>query len=523
MTTQSRKRDYWPTEGWRASTPEEQGVDSQGLVQALDFITKEDHGPSPTQSLITQLDLSKVNVHSISVIRHGYLVADVYFHPYPSNTKHDLASCTKSITSTIVGIALNKGYIRSVKQPVLDLFPNRTVANIDANKKAMTLEHLLTMSAGLDCHSDQGEITLRQMWQHPDWVQFALDLSMIEEPGTRFEYCSCASHLLSAIVKENTGMNTLAFAQKHLFKRLGISDISWPASNFEVNNGWGRLRMQPHDMAKIGYLYLNNGSWDGEQLLSPEWVDAATKKHSSPPPDRKPWDGYGYQWWISSLGAYSARGRGSQYISVIPDKDMVVVFTGGHTRGDVIFEALNSFIIPAVKSEASLPPNPEGIATLESKIADIARGKDKKQTPAPLPAMARKISGKTFELNDKPREDNAYPPMWESFSLSFDKPDEATLNLKPQALALYWTGIRQGLPVGLDGTLRIIQHGSFNIPAALKGSWETESTFVLYFDELGNINNWKITMTFESDRVVVFMQESTFIGDATFDGRLRQG
>jgi len=389
----------------------------------------------------------------------------------------------------------------------------------------MTLEHLLTMSSGLDCHADQGEVTLRQMWQQPDWVQFTLDLPMIEEPGSRFEYCSPGSHLLSAIIQENTHTSTEAFAKEHLFKQLGISDYSWPANNLGVNNGWGRLRMKPHDLVKIGYLYLNNGLWDEEQILSPEWVHAATKKHSSPPPEFEPWDGYGYQWWVYSLGFYSARGRGSQYISVIPEKDMVVVFTGGHTRGDVIFEALNSFIIPAVKSETPLPPNPESINTLQSRIEEIAHGKDKKQTPPPLPAMAKKISGKTFELDTRPREDIPYPPMWKSFSLFFSKPDEAILDFKPsQPSSLYWNGPCREFPIGLDGTVRITQQGAFNIPVAVKGSWETENTFVIHFDELGNINNWHISMTFtDADKVVVLMQESTFCGDATFDGRLSQG
>jgi hypothetical protein len=362
------------------------------------------------------------------------------------------------------------------------------------------------------------------MWQQPDWVQYALDLSMVEEPGTRFEYCSPGSHLLSAIVKETTGMSTLAFAEKYLFKQLGISDLNWPATNHEVNNGWGRLRMKPHDMAKIGYLYLNNGSWDGEQILPSDWVNAATNKHSSPPAVVKSWNGYGYQWWLNSLGFYSALGRGGQLILVVPEKDMVLVFTGGHSRVDVVIEALNSFIIPAAKSETSLPLNSGNITTLMAMVGEIARGKDKKRSPSPLPAIASKISGKTFELDAKPRENIPYPAMWASFSLSFNKPDEATLNLNPtQPQALYWSGVRQNLPVGLDGTFRVTQQGSFNIPVALKGSWEAENVFVLHFDELGNINNWKIIMTFaDDDTVVVLMQEFTFCGDATFDGRLRQ-
>ncbi len=270
MADLNRKRDYWPTKGWRTSTPEEQGIDSQGLVKALDFITNEDHGPALSPSSVSKLDAPEVDMHSLSVIRHGYMVADAYFYPYPQGSKHNLASATKSITSTVVGVALNKGYIKSVHQPVLDIFSNRTVANIDANKKAMTLEDVLTMRAGLDVTAALGEVTLRLMMQSPDWAQFTLDLPMREKPGIRYEYSGPGSHLLSAIAKESTGMSALAFGQKHLFEPLGISDIGWPADHQGVNLGFADFRMTPHDMAKLGYLYLNDGSWGDEQILSPE-------------------------------------------------------------------------------------------------------------------------------------------------------------------------------------------------------------------------------------------------------------
>ncbi|MFH0768973.1 MAG: serine hydrolase [Chloroflexota bacterium] len=508
-------REYWSTKGWRTSTPEEQGIDSQGLVRALDFITKEDHGPAPTPRRVSKLDAPEINCHNITVIRHGYLVADVYFYPYAPGFKHNLASCSKSITATVVGTALDKGYIKSVKQPALELFPNRTVANIDANKKAMTLEDLLTMRTGLDFTFEQGELTLRLMMQSPDWVQFTLDLPMKERPGTRFEYCSPGSHLLSAIVKENTGISTEAFAQKYLFEPLGIADFAWPADHQGVNYGFGEQCYRPHDMAKIGYLYLNNGFWDGEQILSPEWVAAATTKHTKTTLDRGPFDGYGYQWWVSSLGFYAARGAGGQNIIVIPEKDMVVVITAGHDRRDVTDKALTSFIIPAAKSITPLPPNPEGVATLKSRIDEIARGRDQKLTPAPLPEIAKKISGKTFKLNNKPREGTPYLDNWESFSISFDKPDEAMLGFSRNRFY-------RKLPVRLDNTFSLAQQGKYHMPVALRGSWEKDNVFVVQFNEVGDFNTWRITMTFEGDRVVLLMQDPTWHGDATFDGRLSQ-
>jgi CubicO group peptidase (beta-lactamase class C family) len=112
-----------------------------------------------------------------------------------------------------------------------------------------------------------------------DWVQFIIDLPMVEEPGSRFEYCNGAPFLLSAILQEQTGMTTLSFAKKYLFKPLGISEVGWPSNPQGITLGYGQLFMRPHDMAKIGYLYLNNGLWDGEQIISSQWIIASTSKY----------------------------------------------------------------------------------------------------------------------------------------------------------------------------------------------------------------------------------------------------
>jgi CubicO group peptidase (beta-lactamase class C family) len=308
----------------------------------------------------------------VSVIRHGYVVVDAYVHPFSPDSKHVIHSCTKSIISALIGIAIEKGYIKSVEQPVLDFFPERTVANLDANKKAMTLEHVLTMSTGLECRDSylyrwRG---LNQMRQSQDWVQFMLDLPMAEEPGTRFEYCNGASFLLSAIIQETTGMSASAFADKHLFGPLGISDVEWPSNSQGITIGWGDLRMRPHDMAKIGYLYLNNGQWNGKQIVPSAWVEASTRKRISATLQ----DGYGYQWWVMDEGVYMALGYAGQFIFVMPEQDMVIVFTSGLEERDfyVPQRLLNDFIMPAAESSTPLPENPDGVALLESRIEALA-------------------------------------------------------------------------------------------------------------------------------------------------------
>jgi CubicO group peptidase (beta-lactamase class C family) len=345
---------YWPTSGWRSSTPEEQGMDSSLLAVMLGIIKEQ-----------------KYAIDSVTVVRNGYIVMDATIHPFNSTSKHNIFSCTKSVVSALIGIAIDQGYIEGLQQPVLSFFPKRTIANRDANKDAMTLEDLLTMTTGFRCQDSylyrwDG---LNQMRESDDWVQFMLDLPMESEPGVRFEYCNGASFLLSAIIQETTGMSAHEFAEEHLFGPLGISDVDWSSSPQGISVGYSELRMRPHDMAKIGYLYLNDGRWEGEQIVSSEWVKASTSEYVSATLE----DGYGYQWWIDDSGMYLALGYSGQFIFVIPDKAMVVVFTSSLEESDFYIPQtlLNEFIVPAAIASSPLPDNAEDVALLESIITDL--------------------------------------------------------------------------------------------------------------------------------------------------------
>jgi CubicO group peptidase (beta-lactamase class C family) len=475
-------------------------MDSRRLAEAVDFILEENFG-----------------VHSMTVIRNGYMVTDCYFYPYAPGYVHDLASCTKSFTATLIGIAIQQGYIRDVEHPLLDFFPERVVANIDRQKEAITLEHVLMMSSGLECHAEPNEITLFQMMMSPDWVQFMLDLPMRDEPGARFEYCSGGSHLLSAIIRQTTGMDALTFAGLQLFGPLGIDNVAWPYDPQGINNhGWGDLHMEPHDMAKLGFVYLHKGMWEGQQIVSPAWVDTATSRHVSFPLKTR-FNGYGYQWWTDTSGYYGARGRGGQAIIAVPPKNLVIVLTGGDgskraekKRGELI----ERFLIPAAESDTPLPVNPDGVAILSSSTREAGKmPAGERRPPAPLPPLAASVSGKTYVL-----EENQYGLM--TCSLTFDKPDEAVFSLQLNPAI---TGMETLiLPVGLDNILRISPGGRFGLPVAMKGRWASENTFIITFDEIGNINNWRISMTFAGEDVDVLMEEMTGLGSAAFGGRVEQ-
>jgi CubicO group peptidase (beta-lactamase class C family) len=317
--------------------------------------------------MFTAVQEEGYDIHSVTVIRNGYLVADATIYPFNESAKHIIHSVTKSINSALIGIAIEQGAIEGVNQPVLSFFPERTAANLDVNKEGMTLEHLLMMASGLECRDSylyrwRG---LNEMRQSDDWVQFMLDLPMAEAPGSRFEYCNGGSFLLAAIIQETTGMRASDFAEAHLFGPLGITDVVWPSNRQGISIGWGEMRMQPHDMAKIGFLYLNEGRWDGEQVIPAEWVSASTHKQI----DATLQDGYGYQWWVSDDGSYMAIGYAGQFIFVVPEYELVVVFTSDLSEREFYTpqNLLDKFIIPAAVSSTALPANPAGAALLESK------------------------------------------------------------------------------------------------------------------------------------------------------------
>lgn len=312
MSEQPVQRDYWPTPGWQVSSPEDQQMVGSSLQKLGDII---------------QTDYP--HVHSLVVIRHGYLVFERYYAGYEYNKKHEIRSITKSIISALIGIALKQGYLNSLDQKVADLLPEYFGEQTDTRKHDITLRHLLTMTSGFECDDDSNFWLIRT---HADWAAATLEFPLIDEPGKRFMYDSAAMHLLSVILTRQTGMNAFQFAKTHLFEPLGISVKKWPADPQQNSEGAAGLALTPRDMAKFGYLYLNNGSWNGEVII-PEWfVRESTQKQSeggNPEPAN-----YGYLWWVMANFkpfAYCAAGYGGQYIFVIPEHDLIIVTTGNHT------------------------------------------------------------------------------------------------------------------------------------------------------------------------------------------------
>lgn len=336
------ERDYWPTTGWRSAQPEDHGIDPAQLAMIEDQLPKEYR-----------------HVRSVLVVRDGYLVYEQYREGLDRTSGHDVRSITKSVVGALIGIALAEGKIASVEQTVGELLPAQLPGSADSRFADVTVRQLLTMTAGLagDDPSMGGDSRVFEaMWTSSDWVRHVLGQRLVTEPGTRFAYNDATAHLLSAIVANVSGKSTLEYARAKLFEPLGIdtqhalepvlgesidsatieayeeSRVAWPVDPQGVHFGAAFLRLPARDLAKFGYMYLNGGRWDGQQVVPADYVATATTAGGSSPNVSA---GYGWLWWLESEGTptFVAQGRGGQLIYVAPDSDLVIVVTSDPEAG----------------------------------------------------------------------------------------------------------------------------------------------------------------------------------------------
>jgi len=264
-----------------------------------------------------------------------------WWHPfYRRGDLHTLQSVTKTVTSVIIGVATARGEFPGLSTPVLKFFDESKVANVDERKRRVTIRHLLTMTGGFDW--DEGlpyndpNNSCSLMEASFDWVQFAIDRKMAREPGTVFNYNSGETQLLSYIFRVATGRDIEEYAAEHLFAPLGIEGFFWKRSPAGPVDTEGGLYLNPHDLAKIAYLYLKKGVWQGRTIVTPEWV---TDSVSPKVPVGKSGVQYGLKWWLFPYGdgsktAWAGSGFGGQMPIVIPEHDLVLVFTGWNILPD---------------------------------------------------------------------------------------------------------------------------------------------------------------------------------------------
>ena len=303
------ERDYWPAAGWQTAAPEAQGMDPALLAQV-------------DARVAAELPL----LSGLVVVRGGEIVFERYYGQ-TADEPIDLWSATKSVTNMAVGMAIAEGLLR-LDQTLGELIPGRIPEGADPRTASVTVEHLLTMTSGWAWDSSTDFLHLDDA---PDWAARTLGLPMACDPGECYEYNSGGVHLLSVILQTLTDQTEADYLQPRLFDPLGIAPPTWRQSPQGETAGAFGLELNPRAVAKLGYLYLNQGVWDGQQIVPSAWVATSTTQHSSgtsPGGVNLGSAGYGYLWWVTEVAgylAYFALGYGSQVLYVVPGLDLVAV------------------------------------------------------------------------------------------------------------------------------------------------------------------------------------------------------
>jgi CubicO group peptidase (beta-lactamase class C family) len=377
---QQKKREYWPTSGWKASTPEQQGMDSAKLMIADEFI----------QNRLP-------DAFSFLVVKNGYLVFEKYYSWGSAEKYAVVHSVTKSVTSALIGIALEKGYLKSVDQKLIEFFPEYITDESDPRKKEIRLKQLLTMSAGFEWN-DRGP-SMRNWYSSSNWVKSAIQLPLENNPGEVFNYNSSTSHLLSIILTKSTKTSTLDFAKKNLFEPLGIQSAFWREDPQGYHIGGFGLGLSARDLAKFGFLYLNNGYWNGQSIVPEQWVKQSTEQQiqavSHPLYGTF---GYGFQWWVKQVDGYSsyrAWGRRGQYIVVVPELDLVIAVTSNpglpHPPTSIHYSPLFDLVAASVQRNRP-PKNPLKAVELPTDVNAFITDYDQARFNKDVVKMADLIS-----------------------------------------------------------------------------------------------------------------------------------
>ena len=338
------------TDKWAVAAPESVGLANAALCP-----------------MVKWLNDSKENVHAVLVARHGTLVFEQYFSgsdeawgrplgniAFGPEVRHDERSATKSIIALLLGIAIDRGLIKSIDEPVLSFFPEYADLRTP-EKDRITLRHLVTMSAGLEWHELDIPYTSaanseNRMDAASDPYRFALEQPVVAPPGEIWNYNSGATELVAAVVKKAAGKPVDEFARELLFEPLGIADVEWPKDAHGNVIAAGALRLRPRDLAKIGQLVLQRGNWRGTEVVPASWIDAAT----TPQINGFGTDFYGYFFWLgrsNEIRWAAAVGLGGQRLFIVPELDLVVAMNAGLYQSPVqalvALKALNQYVLKA--------------------------------------------------------------------------------------------------------------------------------------------------------------------------------
>lgn len=360
------------------STPEAEGVSSEGIIQFLNAV-----------------EAGRNEIHSFVILRHGKIITEGRWSPYGKDLRHVMFSVSKSFTSMAVGIAIAEKKLK-LNDKVYTFFPESMPDTLGAFMKEMTVEHLLKMATGMNTDPLYKARTAK------NWPALFLSSPVENKPGSVFKYNNMATFMLSAILQKATGEKLVDYLKPRLFDPLNITNYKWDDTPEGYTLGAIGLKITSHDMAKFGQLMLQKGNWQGKQLVPSSWVEAATTfqilgnaPENPTPKEFNDWEqGYGYQFWMGREKSYRADGLGGQFIIVLPEKDAVVVLTAAASNTQEELDLVWKHLVPAMHDKA-LTENKQAQANLKNLIEDLS-------APGPVrmpPDLAKKISGKTIEVS----------------------------------------------------------------------------------------------------------------------------
>ena len=471
------------------STPEREGVSSSAIL-----------------SFVQAVDTAVDAMNSFMLVRHGRVIAEGWWTPYDAGTPHILYSLSKSFTSTAVGLAIAEGKL-SLDDPVLEFFPEDAPAQPSANLRAMRIRDLLRMQTGHVTEPSfitPADSTLRDA----TWARRFLMHPVTFKPGTHFLYNSGATYMLSAIVQKVTGQTVRDYLTPRLFVPLGIESPTWVSSPQGINAGAYGLAVRTEDIAKLGQLYVQKGVWNGKQLISSAWVDAATSRQTSngsaPTSD---WDqGYGYQFWRSRHDTYRGDGAFGQYMMVMPQYDAVVAITSGVRDMQAVMNLVWDKLLPAFSS-SPLADNAPARGALQAKLARLSVGMP---SGRPNASLATRVIGRWYDLPENDRGIKAVSLDFTASAPALLVRTAAGETRTPIGMGT-WVRSRTAFNNGIDRMLSVLPQPA----VAASGGWTTDSTFTVKLIAPETPFYSTLVFTFDGDKLFLDTDYNVSFGTRT--------
>ncbi len=442
------------------STPEAQGISSSAIRQFVERAEK-------------KIDA----LHSFMLLRHGQVVAEGWWAPYAAATPHELYSLSKSFTSSAVGLAIGEGLL-SLDDKVISFFDKEVLpAKPSANLQAMRIRDLLTMNSG---HQDDTWGRIRT--DGNPWSHAFLQLAVEHKPGTHFVYNTGATYMLSVILQKVTGEKLADYLQPRFFAKLGIENPQWRASPEGVNLGGTGLNIKTADIARLGQLYLQKGQWNGEQILSAEWVEMATARQTSNGSNpQSDWEqGYGYQFWRCRNNIYRGDGAFGQYCIVMPEQDAVLAITSGVKDMQAVLDVVWKTLLPAMQ-EAPLAADTKNHAELQQKLKVLQL----------VPQAGEHSSKWAKDANDARYTFAANKENIEAVSFAWG--EESVYNIRVEDRDYH-------IPIGYKTWAKSDQ-GEMGLVAA-SGAWIAEDTYALKIYYYETPYSTSVRYRFDGDRLI---------------------